>query len=73
MDCRSQLESMGWQVAQRGVPPQHGLGAAARNVRQRHGGLTGQADHIVDRSCEVEVRDPSVYEQLLNIEVKEVA
>ena len=59
--------------AQLSVQPQHGPGAAARNVRQRHGGVTGQTEHIVDRSREVEVRDLSVYEQLLNTEVKEAA
>ena len=59
--------------AQLSVQPQHGPGAAARNVRQRHGAVTGQTEHIVDRSREVEVRDLSVYEQLLNTEVKEAA
>ena len=59
--------------AQLSVQPQYGPGTAARNVRQRHGGLTGQTDQIVDRSREVEVRNLSVYEQLRNTGLKEAA
>ena len=50
--------------AQLSVRPEHGPGAAARNTRQRYSapGASGAAD----RSREVEVRDPAVYERLLD-------
>lgn len=49
--------------AQLAVIPQHGPGAAARNVRQRYG-TTPQARQAALSREEVEVRDLGIYEQL---------
>jgi hypothetical protein len=45
------------------ILPEHGPGAIARNVRHRYG-LAGAISSIADEPA-VEVRDPSLYEQLL--------
>jgi hypothetical protein len=49
--------------AQLAVIPQHGPGAASRNVRQRYG-TTRHARQVALNREEVEVRDLGVYEQL---------
>ena len=59
--------------AQLSVQPVHGPGAAARNVRQRHGNRPAQNVMNVDSSREVEVRDLAVYEHLFAPAVLEVA
>jgi hypothetical protein len=54
------------------VKPEHGPGAAARNVRQRFSAPRTAAT-VVDQSRQVEVRDPAVYEQLFGAQLLEVA
>lgn len=58
--------------AQLSVRPEHGPGAAARNARQRYGGASPNV-RVLDTGREVEVRDPAIYEQLLEAELREAA
>lgn len=65
--------------AQLSVCPEHGPGAAARNVRQRFSAATAGARHRGDQEAhEVEVRDLAIYDTLLqhgslNLEFREIA
>ncbi|WP_233259587.1 IS21 family transposase [Ramlibacter sp. WS9] len=59
--------------AQLSVKPEHGPGAAARNVRQRHGNRPPQNTANVDVAREVEVRDLAIYERLFTTPMLEVA
>lgn len=59
--------------AQLSVQPAHGPGAAARNVRQRHGSRPPQGPLGVDLAREVEVRDPALYERLFAAPALEAA
>jgi len=60
--------------AQLSVRPQHGPGAAARNARQRYAEpASHKVIRIPDGSRDVEVRDPAVYEQLLDNDLREAA
>jgi hypothetical protein len=59
--------------AQLSVQPEHGPGAAARTVRQRHGSRPPHGAVGVDVSRDVEVRDLGVYERLFATPVLEVA
>lgn len=52
--------------AQLSVLPEHGPGAAARNARQRYAAPAAQAPVQPER--DVQVRDPAVYDQLLESE-----
>jgi len=47
------------------IEPEHGPGAAARNARQRYGTATAPAQSSVQHDDWVEVRDLSIYEQML--------
>jgi len=58
--------------AQLSVKPEHGPGAAARNVRQRHGNRPPKSTANVDLTREVEVRDLAIYEWLFTTRVLEV-
>jgi hypothetical protein len=49
------------------VRPEHGPGATARNVRQRYAGPAPGVPAVPLAPPCVEVRDPSVYEQLLEV------
>jgi hypothetical protein len=61
--------------AQLSVRPEHGPGAALRNARKRYAEVPGintrRSDHNSGR--EVEVRDLSVYEQVLEPALREAA
>lgn len=59
--------------AQLSVQPEHGPGAAPRNVRQRHGSRPPQSPVSVDLSRDVEVRDLAIYEHLFAARAMEVA
>jgi hypothetical protein len=55
------------------VQPEHGPGAAPRNVRQRHGSRPPQSPVNIDLSRDVEVRDLAIYEHLFTVPAVEVA
>lgn len=59
--------------AQLSVLPEHGPGAAARTVRQRHGNRPPKSTPAVDLSREVEVRDLAIYEHLFAAPALEAA
>ena len=59
--------------AQLSVCPEHGPGAVARNQRKHHGELQHPKRFAEDGGRDVQVRDLTVYEQLLQADLQEAA
>ena len=59
--------------AQLSVKPEHGPGAVPRNQRQRYAASGGRPPTPPPADREVQVRDLAVYEQLLDVDLREAA